>query len=167
MKRLLSIDPGQESGIVVLGFSRKDRPVVLGRAQVTGGMKGLLDHIGPYISSADMICGESFSPRPGARSWKLAELEPIRIEGALEAKYPGLITWRKPEQRKLVKDLKTTEHFLQDMGYWTTPKMVSRPDANDANSAMMHAIAYLRDSAHLPTIDMLIDYGDNMTEELV
>lgn len=167
MKRLLSIDPGQETGIAILGFARKERPVVLGRSQVTGGMKGLLERLGPYIESADLICAESFSPRPGARSWRLAELEPIRIEGALDALYPDQITWRKPEQRKLVKDIPTTNHFLQDMGYWTTPKMVNRPDANDANSAMAHGLAYLRDSAHLPTIDMLIDYGDNMTEELV
>lgn len=167
MNRLLSIDPGMETGIVVMGYERGERPRVLGRSQVLGGLAGLLQRIDPFIESADEITCESFSPRPGERSWKLDELEPLRIEGALQIMTNGEITWRRPEQRKLIGTLPRTEAFLKATGYWTTPKMVNRPDANDANSAMMHAIGYLRDRAHRPTIDMLIEYGETMTEELV
>lgn len=167
MKSLISIDPGMSTGIVLAGFE-PDEPMQLDHAyQVSGGIQGALLEIEDLIDAEMVIVCEKFSPRPGARSWKLAELEPLRIEGALEAIYGDRIYWRKPEQRKLVRDLPTTEHFLKANGYWTSPKDVGRKDADDANAATMHALGYLRDRAHRPTIDMLIHYGDTMTEELV
>ena len=80
----------------------------------------------------------------------------------LEHLYGTRIRWRKPEQRKLMATLELTHQFMQDEGYWVTPKEVGRKDANDANSAVAHALAHLRDTGHMPTIEMLIHYGENL-----
>lgn len=167
MTLLMSIDPGMETGIVVGRYDVDTRFECITRVQAPGGLQGALLEIEDLFDDRMEMTVEKFSPRPGARSWRLAELEPIRIEGAIEALYGSRPVWRKPEQRKLIGDLPRTESFLKATGYWTTPSEVDRKDANDVNAAMMHAIGYLRDRAHRPTIDMLIDYGEQMTEELV
>lgn len=166
MTLLISIDPGMMTGIVVGRYDIDTPFEYITRSQVGGGLQGALLEAGE-IDPRMEITVEKFSPRPGARSWRLDELEPIRIEGALETLYGSRIRWRKPEQRKLIGDLPRTEAFLKATGYWTLPSEVGYKDANDVNAAMMHALGYLRDRAHRPTIDMLIEYGDKMSEELV
>lgn len=157
------------TGIVWLNYTDDDAPVVDAYLQRPGGMSGMVEYLPDpdyFTATEPAIVVEKFSPRPGARSWRLAELEPIRIEGMLEDRFGTRITWRKPEQRKLIQSLPRTEQFLKAAGYWITPKMVDAKDADDANAAMMHAIGYLRDKGHIPTIEMLIEYGDlNMEED--
>lgn len=159
MTSLISIDPGMMTGVVFGRYSESERFEVEDRWQVGGGLQGALVDLENITDSTEITC-EKFSPRPGARSWKLVELEPLRIEGALETLYGSRVHWRKPEQRKLVGDLSRTERFLKATGYWTLPSEVGQKDANDANAAMMHALGYLRDRGHRPTIDMLIDYSE-------
>ena len=166
MTGLISIDPGMMTGVVFGSYSEDGAFKVEDRWQVGGGLQGALVDLESIADSTEIVC-EKFSPRPGARSWKLAELEPIRIEGAREAIYGSRIHWRKPEQRKLVGDsLTLTAEFLRQSDYWTMPKDVGHKDANDVNAAMMHAIGYLRDRKHRPTFDMLIEYTEQLTEGL-
>lgn len=167
MTLLVSIDPGMETGVVLGRYEAGVAFEVIQRIQVPGGLQGALFELDSLIDDRMEITCEKFSPRPGARSWRLDELEPIRIEGALEDRYQSRVVWRKPEQRKLIGDIPRTGEFLRASGYWTAPKEVGRKDANDVNAAMMHAIGYLRDRAHRPTINMLIEYGEQMTEGLV
>lgn len=166
MALLTSIDPGMMTGIVVVEYEEDAGMGVLSRVQVGGGLQGALLELENLDSEMEITC-EKFSPRPGARSWRLDELEPIRIEGALETLYGARVDWRKPEQRKLVgNSLTATAAMLRRMGHWALPAEVGHKDANDVNAAMMHAIGYLRDRRHRPTIDMLIEYGEMMSEEL-
>lgn len=168
MKSVCAIDPGMMTGIVWLNYTDGDPPVLDAYRQEPGGMKGMVEYLPDpdyFTGTEPAIVVEKFSPRPGARSWKLAELEPLRIEGMLEDRFGTRITWQKPEQRKLLNTLPRTEQFLRDSGYWITPKMVGHRDANDVNAATMHALAYLRDQRHIPTIEMLIEYGDLHMEE--
>lgn len=159
-----SLDPGMETGLALLDAAPDKRPVKVATEQVQGGLAGVRVDIETIDRNHVIVC-EKFSPRPGARSWKLNELEAIRIEGALEVLAPSDVYWRKPEQRKLIGDsLQLTNRFLREAGYWTEPKELGRPDANDANAAMAHAIGHLRDHGHIPTIEMLIYYGERLTE---
>lgn len=169
---VVSIDPGMETGIVVFDADPGARPELVDWGQFEGGLpaiaprlRALMDLYGtPWDDGTEYVC-EKFSPRPGARSWRLNELEPIRIEGALEALYGDAITYRRPEARKLIDNsLSATEGLLRWADYWRLPRHVGRPDANDANAAIMHALGHLRDKAHMPTINMLIEYGDIITE---
>lgn len=160
------------TGITLMEYVIGERPTITAQWQIEGGLEGLREsgvmrH--PFHNDATAV--ERFTPRPVAFSYSLDELEPLRIEGWLTAWFLEFtgdgITWQDPPQRKLVKTLPQTEKFLQEYGYWATGTDVGCKDANDANSATMHALAYIRNQAHRATIDMLIQYGENMTEELV
>src|SRR5690606_18828515 len=127
-KSILSIDPGMSTGMVWMNYTDTSLPQVDIIQQVPGGMRAMMEYLpDPDHFTADgnpELVVEKFSPRPGARSWKLAELEPIRIEGMLEYRFGTRITWRKPEQRKLIGSLPRTEAFLRWAGYWTLPSDV-------------------------------------------
>lgn len=155
------------TGITLMEYIIGERPTITAQWQIEGGYHPLVDLLDLQRDTvADFVVSERFTPRPVAFSYSLDELEPLRIEGYLEYRYSG-ITWQDPAQRKLVRTLPETEKFLQAHNYWATGTDVGCKDPNDANSATMHALAFIRNQAHRATIDMLIEYGENMTEELV
>lgn len=170
MSHVLAIDPGMSTGITLMEYIIGERPTITAQWQIEGGLAGLREHEtgGGFDGFGATIVCERFTPRPVAFSYSLDELEPLRIEGWLTEIFWGDdIVWQDPPQRKLVRTLPETEKFLQANGYWATGTDVGCKDANDANSATMHALAYIRNQAHRATIDMLIEYGENMTEGLV
>lgn len=157
---IFSIDPGQSTG-VVLARATEDKLDIVEKWQVEGGLDGLaLLMAGTHIGHDGKIIAEKFLPRQMARAYKAEELEPLRIEGFLEASFPGRVTYRTPGQRRLIKgdDLRPSEDFLRFAGLWTTGSEVGRKDANDVNSAMMHLVSYLREQKHRPVLDLLVDY---------
>ena len=164
MSTVLAIDPGMSTGITMMKYEIGERPEIIHQWQIERGLEGLTEFSWGGLHGA-VVC-ERFTPRPVAFSYSLDELEPLRIEGWLQATVGGHIVWQDPPQRKLVRTLPETEAFLKAYGYWATGTDVGCKDANDANSATMHALAYIRNQAHRATIDMLIEYGENMMEEL-
>lgn len=186
MTYLLSIDPGMRTGIT-LGFFDDETPYRREAYwQIDGGLPGLrkewkwhhVDHGGSiYWSDADDFRSdpersnyyasktqtvwvvEKFVPLPMARSFKLNELEPIRIEGAIEDWVDGDVVWQRsgamvlsggdtPAQRK-----KNSDQILKDHGFWLTGKKdLGMSDANDVNAAQKHAFGYLRSIDHRPTM---------------
>lgn len=170
MSTVLAIDPGMSTGITMMEYEIGERPTITRQWQIEGGLErlsgGLVQILSWFPYDGEIVC-ERFTPRPVAFSYSLDELEPLRIEGWLYATAGDWgITWQDPPQRKLVRTLPETEKFLQAYGYWATGTDVGCKDANDANSATMHALAYIRNQAHRATIDMLIEHGENMMEEL-
>lgn len=165
MSKILSMDPGMSTGIVHAAVEDDALPEILMKWQVEQGLPGVNDwgyenHL--TAGFADRLVCERWHPRPGARSYKLDELEPIRIEGMLESFYDDILLFRQPEQRHLFKESDRFEKsaaFLQWAGYWTTGSEVGCKDANDANSAMMHLFGYLRDNKHRPTVRLLLDFN--------
>lgn len=166
MSTVLAIDPGMSTGITLMEYKIRERPEIVGQWQIEGGLAGLARFIEEDRPTFSDLVVERFTPRPVAFSYSLDELEPLRIEGYLACFFRDGFTWQDPPQRKLVRTLPETEKFLQAYGYWATGTDVGCKDANDANSATMHALAYIRNQAHRATIDMLIEYGENMMEEL-
>lgn len=167
MSTVLAIDPGMSTGITLMEYEIGKRPEIKWQWQIERGLVGLKSDF-PWEMHIEHAVVERFTPRPVAFSYSLDELEPLRIEGWLSAMFHEReITWQDPPQRKLVRTLPETEEFLQAYGYWATGTDVGCKDADDANSATMHALAYIRNQAHRATIDMLIEYGENMTEEVV
>jgi hypothetical protein len=105
----------------------------------------------------DVVVSERFKPRPMARSYRLDELEPLRIEGYLWSMFDrqgGSLVFRDPETRGSGKDgVRGMERVLREHNLWLRPSDIpNHDDADDANSAQMHALAYLRSIGHLPTI---------------
>lgn len=176
MTYLLSIDPGMSTGIVLGRFEDNTEYERLEFWQVEGGLPGLrawLDihfnetdsgwwkfrDIFPYVIESyevTIVC-EKFIPWPAPRSFKLNELEPIRIEGVIEDRFDPEVVWQpatamvlaggdtKPQRKR------NSDDVLRRMGLWTTGKDVGMKDSNDVNSAQKHAIAYLKNIGHEPT----------------
>lgn len=165
MTLVLSIDPGMETGITLLDGVTLEK----WQWQFEGGLEGFKSwrRETPELHEHVTVC-EKFHPRQMARSYKMDELEPIRIEGYLEASRHE-ISWRAPEQRHLFnkgdEGFKKTAAFLKWAGLWAVGSDFGRPNANDANASMMHAIAELRDRKNRPTISLLLDYQRSIREE--
>ena len=111
----------------------------------------------------DVIC-EKFTPRPnGKGGLTLASVEPLRIEGHLVGSgimpdYPDK-AWRQPSSQyfmcptrgvTLPEKKKSANKWLRENGFYFTGKDVGCKDADDARSATLHALSYLR-KFHKPT----------------
>lgn len=179
----LSIDPGMSTGICLFSWDDPDYIDGAFRQerlwQFVGGADFLArwlenfaklspDAIGfpvmeyaglPVIISALVV--EKFTPRPH-ETFSLTQkaVEPLRGEGVLIGR--GLlpyIRWREPSQQyfmggsDLADKKKRSRDFLKLNGLYVTGKNVDAPDADDAISAQLHAIAFLRNIRHMPTIN--------------
>jgi len=87
----------------------------------------------------------------------VANVEPVRIEGAMTALGFGPI-WQPPAmmyfcggETKAARK-KASQDFLKANDLWLTGKDVGQPDANDAISSTLHALAYFRSIRHIPTL---------------
>ena len=111
----------------------------------------------------EVIC-EKFTPRPnGKGGLTLASVEPLRIEGHLVGSgimpdYPDK-AWRQPSSQyfmcptrgvTLPEKKKAANKWLRENGFYFTGKDVGCKDADDARSATLHALSYLR-KFHRPT----------------
>lgn len=185
MTYLLTIDPGMSTGITLGRYAPDAAYERLGFWQVEGGLKGfyrwLLDHYWeqdpesagmafggatwefPYVPAfyardTVVVC-EKFVPLPAPRTFKTAELEPIRIEGAVEVLL-GDVVWQRAAMMVLAggdtpaKRKRASDDVLRAGGLWVTGmKDLGMKDANDVISAQKHALAYLRSIKHQPTIE--------------
>lgn len=114
-----------------------------------------------------VFVAEKFTPRAGQGfSHTLASTEPLRIEGALIAlnlmpdyqKAEGNARWQQPAQQYfcggsgVTEKRKRAKAFLKEHGLYLTGKDVGQKDAEDAISATLHALAYMRSMKHMPTL---------------
>lgn len=139
-KKILSIDPGGTTGIAIVSFSETIEPVVSLYEEVPNGLEGFIDWYkeNKDILKWDIIVCETFTLRQNV---KFPDLSPVYIIGALEAfESPNKIIWQSPAQKSLCNDarLKTMRMHVPGKGH--------------ANDAIRHAIIYLRNKKHLPTL---------------
>lgn len=122
---------------------------------------------GLYIPESHLlVVAEKFTPLTNnGFSLTLDSVEPLRIEGALvalglmPAEFPDTEhRWQRPAQMYFsggedkASRLKASRAWLKSHGLLVTGKQVGCKDANDVNSAQLHAFAHLRKIRHLPTI---------------
>lgn len=165
----MCIDPGMSSGIVIFTWDDDEPYERVGAAQVPGGAAGLLAEMAhPEVRNApyDIIVMEKFTPREhGGFNLTEKAVEPLRCEGAILAllgpeKF-ARVAWQAPAMQYFMggKDLrerkKNSREFLKKHGLHLTGKDVERPDADDAISATLHSIAYMRRISHEPTLDKM------------
>lgn len=170
----IAIDPGMSTGICLFDFHRGAPFRQLALWQVSGGAVGLTRWLEknacqidayPTISGEvlDVVVVEKFTPRGGAGfSLTEASVEPLRCEGVLIGRGFGqYISWQPPATQyfmggvDLREKKKRSREFLKLHGIYATGKMVGQADADDAISAELHAIAYLRRARHMPTLEEL------------
>ncbi len=176
----LSIDPGMSSGLCLFSWGDGHGFRRLWVKQIGGGAEGLAAHIEGLRLRARhevqehkgyaMMAGiritalvvERFTPRQNEGfSLTRDSVEPLRCEGVLLGQRFGpLIEWAEPSQQYFIgnsalpkaQKRKLAVEFLETHGLELTGADVGQKDANDATSATLHAIAYLRRIRHRPTL---------------
>lgn len=160
MTTLIAIDPGQMSGYFI-GHYGPNTPLARTEfGMVPGGFEGIADIIANGLDGLehfDVVVCEKFSTRPMSRQYKLEELEPIRIEGLVSWLRPDTV-WQAPAMMVLrqgdtqAQRKRNSDDVLRRGNLWLTGTDVSYKDANDANAAAKHALAYMRSIKHAPTL---------------
>lgn len=176
----LSIDPGMSNGACLFSWG-DDQPYKPERLwQFPLGAAGLgmwADHVGLKMSKAvpyygqrhlDALVVEKFTPwNNPTKEFKLTQdsVEPLRGEGVLIGRgFGNSIQWGQPGQQyfigspELPKEVKRklSKEFLKKHGFYITGSQVAHnKDAEDAISAQLHAIAWLRRKRHMPTMTAL------------
>lgn len=174
----LVIDPGLSTGMCLFEWGDNLPFAVRQLWQFTGGAAGLaaalkaikitVDNDGTIILAdgedeaevLDALIVEKFTPRPHEGfSHTQASVEPLRGEGVLIGLgLEPFIQWREPSQQyfmggdSLADKKKRSRRFLETFEIKPTGKDVEQPDADDAISATLHAIAWLRHKKHMPTL---------------
>lgn len=141
---ILSLDPGGTTGVALIESQEDTEPQLLWATQVNGGLAGFMDFYLNEIKQfpLDLIVCESFTLREGIYG---ADLSPVYIIGALEAFNRASkveIKYQAPSQKSLCDDARLKKMGLHQRG------------KQHANDAIRHAIIYLRNSLHKPTLKL-------------
>ena len=116
------------------------------------------------------IIAEKFNARNAVGfSYTTASLEPLRCEGVLVGTGLGeFVKYVQPPQQYIAggggkADKKKRQHrLLKDLGFYVTGKGLDAPDADDARSAIAHALGYLVRSGHKPTYEMIAGWAGEL-----
>ena len=144
---LISVDPGKATGVAVGTFSDTEPYKLYEIYQIQNGVEGFLEWLKthPEWLLKDIVwVSERFVLR-GSNKF-VADLEPVRIEGAMTAL--GI----KPIWQLRTDKMFVTDELLKEHGLWQTGKALGWKDGRDANDAIVHGLAYLRKNKHLPTL---------------
>lgn len=173
----LAIDPGLSTGVVLFSWTDDEPYKRVAAWQLIGGAAGLCEFLETqgFVSSREAgltrfldlpihaLVVERFTPQ-GNTAYSLTEasVEPLRCEGALI----GLgvrdqdIAWQRPAAQYFMGGRgeaakKASREFLKAHGLYLTGKMVGARDADDAISATLHSLAWMRSARHRPTLEAL------------
>lgn len=139
--RILGLDPGGTTGWAIIEYDDSSVKLI-DKGQIEGSLKGFLHYNWSDLifRDFDMIVCESFTLREGVYG---ADLSPVYIIGALEALYPQTeIIYQEPKLKPLCDNDR-----LKTMGLYTAGQ-------GHAMDAVRHAIIYLRNKKHLPTLKL-------------
>jgi hypothetical protein len=138
--RILSLDPGGTTGYMIATVSPDSELNIERSGQIKNSLNGFLDFHWDVLEDEDinLVVCESFTLREGIYG---ADLSPVYIIGALEALYPAIeIVYQEPKLKPLCDDDR-----LKKLG-------LHEPGKQHRNDAVRHAIIYLRNNKHIPTL---------------
>jgi len=151
-KYVLGMDPGGTTGVALLRYTDDTLPELLYLHQIPDGMEGFYDFFeDSYPDRTMTIVSEKWKER----NVKGADRSPQYIEGMQYGWWahslkrdpnPGLV-YQYPEVKFLVPD-----EWLKEQNLWT-------PGKRHQMDALIHAIVFLRNSGHKPTIEALSEQG--------
>lgn len=156
MTYILSIDPGLITGLSV-GHYSKSHGYELEKAW-TRDFRGLSDDLWnntiPYDNKTVKVI-ERFVPQSGAEyTLKEDDLAGVEIIGMLKhaLALPDQIIWRTRGQKSIAGSPERSDQILKDHNLWQTGSMVDWHDGRDSNDSILHALGYLKDTNHIPTL---------------
>lgn len=143
MKRLLALDPGKTTGMSIWQYDADTPLTKIAHGQIEGGVEGFLEYFYPsnMFMPWDIIVSESFvldgrTPNP--------DITPLKIEGILEAhahRTGALVRFQRNNFKAHVDNDLLKKFDLYKPG---------QPHAMDS---MRHALAYMKTSMHMPTLN--------------
>ena len=144
MRRLIAFDPGKCTGVSLWQYDSDTPLSLVGSGQIEGGVDGFLEYFYPTDGRYmiwDVIVSESFvldgrTPNP--------DVTPLKIEGILEAhahRTGALVRFQRNNFKAHVDNdlLKKFELY--------------KPGQPHAMDSMRHALAYMKTSHHMPTLN--------------
>lgn len=137
---LLSIDPGKRTGVAVVRAVEDRAPSLLHHEEVYGGLEGFMAWWDTYHPHYDVLVVENYIPRAGVSQKDSGD--PQRVIGWLSQFDPLL---RPPAGRKRA----VSDDAMKRLGMY----LAGEPNRN-AREAVRHAIGYLKNSLHEPTLRM-------------
>ena len=148
---ILAFDPGGTTGMCLLRYNSKE--VVLSvLAQIEDGHEGYYDNLvgvpAGYATPTTLV-----SEKWVEHGVKGADRTPLVIEGIQYAFWPDQMNYQTPDMKQLVDD-----DTLKEIGVWTEGK----PHQMDA---LRHALIYLRNQEHEPTLELLGNDGQTMQQD--
>lgn len=164
--KAVHVSHGEDWGMNLYGMLYVDRK----RFELYSGREAYTHKSGDFCEDDECVCVETvydqatvicekFKPRGAGNNfaYKTNDLEPLRIEGAIRAMGIDPV-WVQPAQQYFAggesKSSTTNAHrWLKENGLHITGKDVGCKDANDARSALLHSISFLRRSKHKPTLE--------------
>lgn len=145
--RLIAFDPAAETevsdtGYAILEYDEGSNPVLAESGVIRGGFHGFCSWIGDHynrVEECDTVICEKFVLYNMA-----ADITPTLTEGVVRFLFPDVVL--QPSNILGV----ITDNHLRKMDLYTT-----EGHHNDRNSAVKHALYYLRSQRHTPTLRML------------
>ena len=144
MRHLLALDPGRTTGMSIWQYDAETPLTLVGSGQIENGVEGFLEYLYPdpiKYMNWDVIVSESFvldgrTPNP--------DVTPLHIEGILEshAHRTGCLLRFQRNNFKAHVD----NDLLKKFGLYIPGK----PHAMDS---MRHALAYMKTSRHMATLN--------------
>lgn len=149
---VLGMDPGGTTGVALLRYKPDVLPELVYLHQIPGGREGFYDYfVGSSIGENLVIASELWVEKQK----KGVNREPMYIEGVQYAFWHGEgIVYQEPSQKSLIPD-----EYLKEQNLWT-------PGKRHQMDALIHALVYLRNNDHKPTMESLAgENDDKMAEE--
>lgn len=146
MTHILAVDPGKRTGIALMRFEDDEAVEVIATWDVPGGLEGwadwITDHQSLFIHLRFFIVYERFIPREGVHG---VGTDASEVIGAV-------LTWAKDWDVTVVPQpaagrLKAVPNRVLDKFY----KFSGNVDRN-VKEAARHAVWYLKNAKHMPTI---------------
>ncbi len=155
MTRLLSIDPGRNTGVALGYYDEQTAYTLEDRWQVHGGLDGFINWWRYDRPLFDELVVERFDL---ADNEFKADLTPVHIEGALRCMFTGHVAYQPrtdkgrltgypPEAKEKHQRERIRNLWLDQFGLF-----VPGEDNQDSNDAIVHALVYLKQRRHLPTM---------------
>lgn len=157
MTDILSIDPGLINGIS-WGYFDEKTPYRLDRV-----MAWDFEKLSYEISMGrdpfdfvDVLVVERFIPQSGGNfTLKEDDLAGVETIGLLKHWSPmsaNEVYYRTRGQKVIAGSLKESDQILKDHGLWQKGKDMNWTNGRDCNDSILHALGFLKDRNHLPTL---------------
>ena len=154
---ILSFDPGGTTGMCLIRYNKNELNLSL-LAQISDGHMGFYDNLvgvpGGYGTPTTIV-----SEKWVEHDVDGADRTPLVIEGIQYAFWPDQVVYQTPDMKHMISD-----DLLKEIGVWTPGK----PHQMDA---LRHALVFLRNQMHQPTLEMLSEGtpmpqdGDDQSDE--